>query len=174
MAGAAMTTTSPLVTSPHGFIGEYPIKSGEIINNGDLVGMDTNGQVVAASKTQAANVKAKGIAFFDDDNSPGPAARTGVAALTVKCGICKKAKLKFSSAYAATQVPSIAAGLPVYLGPVPTATVSNYTCAQTTTANDLVQQVGFVDSDGLSVLAEVIPNTDLKYQTAATTTVALA
>lgn len=170
MAGAAWTSTPPLLTKPQKVRGGYPIKSGEIINQGDLVGLDTNGQVVAASKTGGSTVKAIGIAFFDDDNSTAQAARTGVANLTVKCGICQQAGLKFSSAYAATQVPSINKGLPVYLGDVATGTVSNLTCAQTTTDTDLVQEVGHVDADGLTLLLNVVLNNDFAYQNAANST----
>lgn len=164
MAGATAAAARQ-VSKVRGVIGEFPIKSGEIINEGDLVGLDTNGQVVAASKTQGAVVKALGVAFFDDNNGTGQT-RTGVAGLTVKCGICKKCHI---SGLTGTLVPSIDDGLPVFLGAVPTATVTNYTCARSTTANDKIQQVGFATSP-TEIEVDVIPETEFIYQSATTTT----
>jgi hypothetical protein len=169
MAGAAYTTTVPTLKNPRDVIGTFPIKSGEIINQGDLVALDSNFQVIAASKTQGAIVEAQGIAFFDDDNSTG-GARTGVAALTVKTGICKKARI---GNLTTTLVPALAGGgtKKVFLGPVPTATVSNYTCTQSTTAGDKIQLVGQVVS--ASEIEVDINWSGLAYQAAATSTAVL-
>lgn len=139
MAGAAYTTTVPTVLQFSDFVGNYPIKSGEIINNGDLAAPDTNGQLVVASKTAGSVIGATGVAIFDDEHG-GAQSRTGVAGLTVRASLYRKAKIGNLNS---TLVPSITAvGLPVLLGPVPTATVSNYTCAISTTNTDEVQPVG--------------------------------
>lgn len=164
MAGA-IATAARVVTKPRGIIGTFPIKNSEIVNAGDLVNLDTNGQVVVASKTQGAVVKALGIAFFEDENGTATY-RTGVAGLTVKCGIAKKAHI---SNLTGTLVPSINNGLPVFLGAVPTATVTNYTCARSTTANDKIQQVGFATS-ATEIEIDVVPESEFIYQSATTST----
>ena len=167
MAGAAIT--APMIGVDAGGVSPrtVPIKSAEVINNWDLVNVDTNGQVVSASKTQGAVVKATWIAFFSDENGMATS-RTGVAGLTVKCGLCKRARLKNANS---TLVPSLDNGLPVFLGPVPTSTVSNYTCARSTTNNDKIQQVGVVEDDGTTLAIDLAgTNTELIYQTSATST----
>lgn len=167
MAGAAYTTTVPILKNPRGVLGTFPIKSAEIINSGDLVALDVNFQVVVASKTQSAIIEAQGIAYFEDENGT-VSSRTGVAGLTVKCGICKQARITNLNS---TLVPALAGGgtKKVFLGPVPTATVSNYTCTQSTTAADKLQCVGQVVSN---TEIEVDVNYSLlAYQAAATTTV---
>lgn len=139
MAGAAFTTTVPQLLGAWEWIGNYPIKSAEIVNQCDLVGVDSNGQIVVASKTAGSVVAAIGVAVFDDDHS-GVASRTGVAGLTVLASVYRRARIGNLNS---TLVPSITkAGLPVLLGPVSTATVSNYTCAISTTNTDEVQPVG--------------------------------
>lgn len=165
MAGAPYTTTVPRVQYFEEFIGNYPIKSGEIINNGDLAGIDTNGQMVVASKTAGSVVVATGVAIFDDEHG-GAQARTGVAGLTVRASLYKRARIGNLNG---TLVPSLTKqGLAVLLGPTPTATVSNYTCAITTTNTDEVQAVG-VSVDGSTIEVDVDPPF-LKAQTAGTTT----
>lgn len=166
MAGAAITAPGYLV-KPDKVIGTYLIKNAEVINEGDLIDIDTNGFIVAASKTQGAAVKAEGIAFFDDNNGPGQTARTGDGS-TVKCGLAKRARIKGMNG---TLVPGIGKGKPVYLGPVPTTTVSNYTCTQSTTAGDLIQTVGTVDSDGTTLVIDVDSTNQFAYQGAATSVV---
>jgi hypothetical protein len=160
MAGAA-TTGAMLLTKPRKTRPTmYLIKTSEVINEGDLVGLDTNGLIVVASKTQSAIVKAIGLAFFADNNGTG-GARTGDGS-TVKCAIAEGALLLNANS---TLVPSLAKGAPVYLGPVPTSSVSNYTCALTSTNGDAIQQVGFVDSDGTTLIIDVPQTSELKYQT---------
>jgi len=166
MAGAAYTTTIPILKNPRGVIGTFPIKSGEIINQGDLIALDSNFQVVVASKTQGAIIEAQGVAYFDDDNGTG-GAKTGVAGLTVKCGMCKQARIANLNS---TLVPALAGGgtKKVFLGPVPTATVSNYTCTQSTTPADKIQIVGQVVS---ATEIEVDVNySGFAYQTSTTST----
>lgn len=167
MAGAAITAPMILVEPGLGLRRMVPIKSGEIVNQGDLVTVDTNGQVVVASKTQGAIVKASHIAYFPDENGMATS-RTGVAALTVVCGLCKRARLKSATS---TLVPSLDNGLPVFLGPVPTSTVSNYTCALSTTNGDKIQEVGFVEDDGTTLNIDMSGvQSELKYQTVSSST----
>lgn len=169
MAGAAITAPF-IIAEPDDIVGAAPIKSAEVINNGDLVHVDTNGQVIAASKTQSAVVKASYIAYFDDEHGMATS-RTGVAGLTVKTALAKKAKIKNCNS---TLVPALDNGLPVFLGPVPTSTVSNYTCTRSTTAGDKIQQVGFVDADGTTLHIDLTNTfTEALYQAAATTTIVL-
>jgi hypothetical protein len=69
-------------------------------------------------------------------------------------------------------VPSLDEGLPVFLGPVPTTTVSNYTCARSTTNGDKIQQVGDVEADGTTLRIDLSGvDTELIFQTSATSTV---
>ena len=113
MAGAAITAPMTLVDPQGVFKRTVAIKSAEVINQGDLVNIDTNGQVIAASKTASAVVVASWIAFFNDENGMATS-RTGVAGLTVKTGLCKRARLKNATS---TLVPSLDEGLKVFLGP---------------------------------------------------------
>lgn len=143
MAGAAFTTTVPIVTEFSEFIGNYPLKSGEIINNGDLAAPDSNGQLVVASKTAGSVVAATGMAVMDDERGVARS-RTGVAGLTVFMSLYRKGRITNLNG---TLVPSIVkTGLAVLLGPTPTATVSNYTCAISTTNTDEIQDVGVVEN----------------------------
>ena len=170
MAGAAITAPMIFVAPAAGFNPRMvPIKSAEVINQGDLVGIDTNGQMVAASKTQGAIVPAQGIAWFPDELGMATS-RTGVAGLTVKAAICRRCKLKSATS---TLVPSLDQGLRVYLGPVPTSTVSNYTCAKSTTVADHLQTVGWVEDDGTTLEIDVT-NTGMGivYQASASTNIA--
>lgn len=74
------------VKNPSG--GQWPIKSAVAVDEGDPVGIDSNGQVVLADAD--APVSAIGFAVFGDFGD-GKATRTGVAALTVGCSIYKRA-----------------------------------------------------------------------------------
>lgn len=138
-----MATLAPAlqVSNASNFIGGgafFPIKSATDINQGCLVRLDSNGEVVEASKTQAAVVVAAGVAIFTDEHGTATL-RTGVAGLTVKCAIARKCRIKGLDT---TVVPAVAAGLRLFLGALPTATVSNYTATRSTTANDQLQLVG--------------------------------
>mgnify|MGYP001589048539 CR=1 FL=1 len=167
MAGAAITT--PMIpVEPQGLAKrQVAIKSAEVINNGDLVAIDTSKKVVAASKTTGAIVKALWIAYFIDEHGMATS-RTGNAAGTIKTGLCKKCRLKSANS---TLVPSLDEGLPVFLGPVPTSTVSNYTCARSTTAGDKIEQVGSVEEDGTTLEIDLTGAfTELLHQAAATST----
>lgn len=166
MAGAAFTAPFQ-VSHPSDFVGNFPIKSGEIVNQGDLVGVDTNGQIVVATKATGGPIKAVGMAFFDDANGTGDFVRTGVAALTVKASVCRRARI---SGLNSTLVPSIDDGLPVYLGEYPDGTASNYTCAQSTTAGDKIEVVGYARS-ATAIEVDVECNTELLRQDAANTTI---
>lgn len=161
MAGA-VTAPSVQLTNPSEIrLGSFLIKNAEIINEGDLVGVDSNGFVVVASKTAGSIIKPQGIAFFFDNNGTG-GARTGDGT-TVLCGICRAARI---GGITTTTVPSLAKGLPVYLGPTPTTSVSNYTCALTSTNGDAIVPVGYVSSDGKFLDVTVDINASLEYQTA--------
>lgn len=170
MAGATILSPMNLVDPGQVARRTVPIKSAEVINQGDLVFVDTNGQAVAASKTASAVVPAFWIAFFPDENGMATS-RTGVAALTVSIGLCKRARLRGANS---TLVPSLAKGAKVYLGPVPTSTVSNYTCAQSTTNTDKIQCVGCVEEDGTTLNIDVsAAGAEFVYQTAGNSVVGL-
>lgn len=162
MAGAAYTAGPLLVSHPSDFVGSFPIKSGEIINEGDLVGVDSNGQMVVATKAATA-VRALGAAFFDDANGTGDTTRTGVAALTVRASIARKMRIR---GLTTSIVPALNNGLPVFLGEVPDGTASNYTCTRSTTDTDAIQQVGFARS-ATEIDVQVEGAMDFLYQTAA-------
>jgi hypothetical protein len=72
-----------------------------------------------------------------------------------------------------TLVPSIGAGLPVYLGPVSSGTVSPYTCAVPAAGYSLIE-VGIVDSDATTLLLDFSGITALQVQSAATSNVTAA
>jgi hypothetical protein len=168
MAGAITVPHMRVVEPKDIYPSLVPIKSAEVINEGDLVTINTSGQLIAASKTQGAIVKATWVAYFPDENGMA-VSRTGVAGLTVKAGLCKKCRLKGADS---TVVPSLDEGLPVFLGPVPTTTVSNYTCARSTTNGDKIQQVGDVEADGTTLRIDLSGvDTELIFQTSATSTV---
>lgn len=167
MAGAAFTAPFQ-VSHPRNWVGNFPIKSAEVVNQGDLVGVDTNGQIVVATKASTP-VRPLGVAFFDDANGTGDFVRTGVAALTVRASICRECRI---SGLNSTLVPSLDDGLPVFLGELPDGTTTNYTCAQSTTATDAIQQVGFARSataidvqveGGMMFLRQDAANTTVKY-----------
>jgi hypothetical protein len=168
MAGAVLAPGMQFV-NPMDVLPRYLIKSAEVVNEGDLIGLDTNGFIVAASKTQGATVKAIGIAFFDDNNGTFNT-KTGDGT-TVYCSIAKRGKLLNATS---TMVPSLGKGLPIYLGPVPTTTVSNYTCAQSTTNGDLLQEVGYVGQDGVTLHIRVDSINMIKYQTSGNSVVGVA
>lgn len=159
MAGAALTT--PLTVKQAFDVSPlYPIKSAEVVNEGDLVGLDSNGQIVVASKTQAAVVIALGFALFTDEHGTATT-KTGVAGLTVKCAIARRGRISGFS--------GLTVGGRVYLDAAPTGGADNYW--QTTTfafnVNDQIQQVGRAIS-----ATEIEVNVDqtlIGYQTVATT-----
>jgi hypothetical protein len=169
MAGAILAPGLTLI-EPSGedcFKGEWLINNGDTINEGDLVGIVTSGGVTyitPASKTQGAIVKALGVAFFQGNNGTNNV-RVGDGT-TQKCAIARKAIIQGANT---TMVPSFAGGLPIYLGPVGTTSVSNYTCALTSTNGDEIQQVGWVSPDGVTMEIFVIA-AGFKYQTAANST----
>lgn len=141
--------------------GPYAIKSAEVINHGDLVGIDTSEKVVVATKATGAVIKAVGIAVFTDEYA-GNVVRTGNAGGTIKCSIARTAVIDGAN-LTSTIVPAINGGLTVYMGEAPTATVSNYTCTQTSTNGDGLQPVGFVDAN-LDLVLDV-SSAMFKYQT---------
>ena len=150
------------------FKGEWLIKNGDTINEGDLVGIYTTGGVTyitPASKTAGSIVKALGVAFFPGNNGTSNV-RVGDGT-TVKCSIARKAIITGTTT---TMVPSLAGGLPVYLGPTPTTSVSNYTCALTSTNGDEIEQVGWVSPDG-ATLEIFVTGAGMQYQTAGNSTV---
>lgn len=167
MAGAALTT--PYVMQKPDLIGQDDalIKTSEIINEGDLVATDTNGLVVQASKTQSAVTQAEGVAFFPNNNATYTS-KTGDGVL--KCAIARMAIITNINS---TLVPGLGKGKRVYLGAVGTATVSNYTCTQTTTNGDALQHVGYVSADGLSLYI-FVAQAGFQYQTAGNSIIGFA
>lgn len=156
----------PRVLQFEDYLGNYPVKSAEIINNGDLVGIDSNGQLVVASNAAGAVIAAVGVFIMDDEHG-GATSRTGVAGLTVRGSVYKKARIGNLNS---TLVPSITkVGLPVLLGPVPTATVSNYTCAIPTANTVEVQPVG-QNVDATTIEVSVQMGGFLKAQTTGNST----
>jgi hypothetical protein len=143
-----------------------PIKSAEVVNHGDLGSLDSSGDIVAASKTQGATVKAMGVIFFDDEHG-GASSRTGNAAGTVTASLAMGAVL---TGINSTLVPSITPEDVLYLGPVPTSTVSNITGAASTTTSDLRQAVGSALSS-TTALIWITPG-DFKIQSTGNSTVA--
>jgi hypothetical protein len=163
MAGAAIT--SPMVFVKPDKVNmlsnyEYLIKNAEVVNQGDLVGLDSNGFVVVATNAAGAIIKPLGAAFFDDDNI-GVSSRTGDGAY-VTCSIVKKFDLQNATS---TLVPSLGKGKPIYLGAVPTSTVSNYTCAFPSVNGTAVVEVGVVGADGTTLHIYGPFATFLQYQT---------
>lgn len=168
MAGAALTT--PYNFSEPELIGQDNalIKSAEIVNQGDLVATDTNGFVVQATKTTGGVIQAEGVAFWPDENST-VTSRTGDGT-TIRCAICRIATILNVNS---TLVPGLGKGKRVYLGPVGTATVSNYTCTQTTTNGDALQHVGYVSADGTKLYI-FVAQAGLIYQTSGNSIVGFA
>lgn len=166
MAGAAFTTTVPTLLGCWEWIGNYPIKSAEIVNQCDLVGTDANGQMVVASKTAGSVIVPSGVAVFDNDHS-GVASLTGVAGLTVRASIYRRARIGNLNS---TLVPSLTKqSLAIMLGPVSTATVSNYTAAISTANTDEVCPVGVV-VDATTIEVDVAVGAFMKAQTAGNST----
>jgi hypothetical protein len=172
MAGTALTSPGNAVI-PFEIIGNFTVKDGEIINNGDPVGIDSSGYVVCASKTQAAIVKCLGFAFMVDDLSGGTQTYvTGNVATVpnspVMVGIARHIVIKGVNS---TLVPSLGKGKPVYLAAVTaSATVSAYTCALTSTNGDLVEELGFVMPSGNDLWLEAPVANGFQYQTAGNST----
>lgn len=170
MAG---TTLAPGLTmmQPNGddlFKGDFLIKNLEVINEGDQVGMDSNGFIVNASKTTGAVVQSWGAAMFPGNNGTNNV-RTGDGT-TIKCAIARKAVILGATS---TMVPGLGKGKRVYLGALGTATVSNYTCTLTSTNGDAIQPVGYVLDDGVTIEVFVVMGV-FQYQTAGNSTVNIA
>jgi len=138
-------------------LGTYPIKSGVTVNDGDLVGLDSNGQVVLADAD--ANIEALGVAWFGGQEM-GRTQRTGVAALTERCPIYREAVLNGYS--------SLTIGAPGYLS---TTAGSITATSPSGTAGSLLQQVATaIASDTWSV--RITNAGAIKAQTAATSVIA--
>lgn len=165
MAGAVLGTPLNIQGPAEMFFSNPLIKLAEIVNEGDLVGLDTNGFVVVASKTTGAIVKALGAALFVGNNSTVNV-RTGDGT-AMPSGIARKCRIYGINS---TTVPGLGKGKPVFLGPVTTTTVSNYTCNQTTTNGDALQLVGYVSPDG-TYLEIDFTLSGFMYQTAGNSTV---
>jgi hypothetical protein len=145
MAGAALTT--PLaVVDKFDVLGTFSVKSAEVVNEGDLVSLDSNGQVVVANATSA-GVQAMGVAFMvGDDAAAGTTYVTGVAALTKKVGIARQARVSGFS--------SLTVGGRVYLDAAPTGGADNY--KQTYNSDEAwIQLVGIAKS-ATEVFANVV------------------
>jgi len=172
MAGAALTTPYQVQKPDLMFMENYLVKTSEVINYGDLVGVDTNGLVVNASKTASAIVVPRGvaIAIANDAATSGTANSTQTSVTgdgTIRVGIARMATItRQGTALNTTIVPGLAKGAAVYLGAIGTSTVSNYTCTKTTTNGDALLQVGWVTADGLSLEIGPFDTTFLNYQTA--------
>ena len=145
MAGATLSPPLTWSRPPSDILGRFPIKSGEIVNQGDLVALDSNGQVVVATKT---GPRALGVALLDDEYG-GFTSHTGVGGLTVFASIARRAKI---GGFTSTSLPGTQTiGNNVYLGPVTSATVSNFGMAgpgvsYALTPNDIFQCVGVLIS----------------------------
>lgn len=127
---------------------QYPIKSAVVVSPGDLVALDSNGQVVLAD-CNTGPVSAHGFAVMVDNLTS--AARTGVAGLTVLCAIAMDGIVNGLS--------SLTIGGNIYLS----GTAGGYTGTATTTNTELRQVVGSaIAADTVQVC--VRPN-DVKYQT---------
>lgn len=168
MAGVALTT--PYTMMGPELIGQDNalIKLSEVINEGDLAATDTNGFVVQASKTTGAVTQAEGVAFFPGNNST-ITSRTGDGT-TLRCSLARYAIIRNINS---TLVPGLGKGKRVYLGAVGTATVSNYTCTQTSTNGDALQHVGYVSADGLSLYI-FVAEAGLQVQTAGNSNIGYA
>ena len=157
MAGVAMVgyyLEEPSNTFPN----SYLIKTSEVVNEGDLVGLNTSGLIVVANATTTI-VKALGLAFFNGNNGPG-GAQTGDGS-TVYSTIARQG---YVGPMTTALVPSLAAGLPVYLAAAPNGTHSNFTCVFPAVNGDAIQQVGYVDADGVTLIIDVDANSELKLQ----------
>lgn len=177
MAGFALVAPGNAVI-PGPIVGNFIVKDGEIVNNGDPIGIDTSGYIVCASKTQGAIVKCLGFAIMVDDLSGGTQTYvTGNVSSQpnspVMVGLCRRCRIKGVNS---TLVPSLNKGLPVYLGAVGASagTVSALTCALTTTNGDAIQELGFVLPNGTDLELEVSPQNGFKYQTAGNSTLTFA
>jgi hypothetical protein len=150
MAGAA--TIIPLILDGPMELSEYAylIKTGEVINEGDLVAIDASGLMVVCANG-ATPLSPLGCAFFGP--TPSATALTGDGHVTA--AIARRARLRLANS---TLVPSLGIGKAVYLGNAPTATVSNYTCVKSVTSGANVNAVGYIDSDGTTVVVGMEPN----------------
>lgn len=170
MAGAINTNMVPIQKPDNHWMypGEYLIKNAEIINNGDLIGGNTSGTVQVATNATGAIVKPLGAAFFDQDNI-GLGALTGDGS-TITTGIASRCSIGTPQApVTSTLVPGLAKFAPLYLGPVPTTTVSNYTCnipnlLSGAAAGTAIIPVGFVSADAFVLHVIVTPDVGLQSQ----------
>lgn len=139
------------------FVGNFPIKSASVISDGDLVGIDSNGQVLLADQDVAGIVPAVGVAKVSDGS--GVTTRTGVAGLTERCSIYRRARVGGLS--------SLTIGGNVWLS----GTAGGYTQTAVATDTDLRQHVGIAIS-ATEIDVDVTETGIFKFQTAATSTVA--
>ena len=145
---------------PSDYIGTFPIKNAEAISEGDLTGVDSNGDALPADMNAATPVEAKGFAYFAG-TYPGRTSATGtsVRADSPRVSIYREGKLGGFS--------SLTIQGRVYLS----GTAGGYTQTQPSTANDLIQEVGWATS-ATEVEVMVRPAV-LKKQNAGTSTATL-
>jgi hypothetical protein len=146
MAGAIITKPMQVET-PQDLGASYIIRTGEIINEGDLVGLDGNGLLVA-SLNGTFPTSPLGCAFFDSANASTYRTGDGV----MKASIARRAKIRNANS---TLVPGLAKGAPLYLSLITTPTTSNYTCVPPSSQGNNTLSVGYVDSDGTTLIVDV-------------------
>ena len=163
MAGAAFTTPLRIVTA-EGISPSFPVKSAEVVNVGELVGLDTNGDIVVAGKGTA---QALGV-FIPTDTTYGSGSTfTGTSTGSIKGSFARRARVSGFSQTSGTRV---------FLGAVSSGGANNYSftnpVAGGAVAADYVQSVGWVEENGDIVNVEV-DQTPLGYQAAGNSFVAL-
>jgi hypothetical protein len=146
MAGAIITKPMQVET-PQDLGASYIIRTGEIINEGDLVGLDGNGLLVA-SLNGTFPTSPLGCAFFDSANASTYRTGDGV----MKASIARRAKIRNATS---TLVPGLAKGAPLYLSLITTPTTSNYTCVPPSSQGNNTLAVGYVDGDGTTLIVDV-------------------
>lgn len=151
---------SVLEIDPHSHLGVFPIKSAELVTQGDLVGVDSNGDVLLADMN--AVVEAKGFAYFGGVH-PGKTSATGtsVRANSPRVAIYREGKLGFADEGTLTN------GARVYLS----ATPGGYKFTQPSVNNELIQEVGWAVST--SEVQVMIRPPIIKFQTSGSSTAAL-
>ena len=176
MAGVALTTPFQMIRPDEHQImpGSVVIKLSEVINEGDLVGIDSNGFAVVATNAAGAIVKCLGAALFGFDNigitsMVGDGLTIGASQTVIQ--IARQCIIRNVNS---TLVPGLAKGAPVYLGVVDTATVSNYTCTYPGVNTKGVIEVGVVNPDGTSLWIFAPSVTSLVWQTAGNSTISSA
>lgn len=139
-------------------VGNFPIKSTVAVDQGDLVGLDSNGQVNLADSD--AIVDAVGFAVFED--APGVAnnTRTGDSGLTQRCTIYRGGIVQ-----GAKGMSGMTIGAPVYLS----ATAATYTQTKPSGTTDIIAVGTAIAADTVAVL---VPPALLKLQASGNSTVA--